>query len=83
MWNNGYVSIDPYGTDLVKVTNNVQKKSRTVSVLRLVTPNQQKFSTKYAPTGLMQLMIQNNNYDGCSIKKLRIGNSGTELLKLK
>ena len=80
MSNNGYVSISTHGPDVAKVPRRVHKKFITVSVLRLVTPDQRKFLEKYAPTGIMKLMMQKNNCDGCSMRKLRIGNSGTKIV---
>ena len=80
MSNNGYVPIGTHGPDSVKVPHHVHNKSKTVSVPRLVSPDQQKKPTKYTPTGIMEIMIQKNNFDCLSIKKLVIGNSGTKFV---
>ena len=76
MSNKGYVSIGAHGPDVVKVPHHVHKKSRTVSVSIIVTPDQKRFSTKFAPTELMKVMIWKKNCDGRSTKKLRNGNIG-------
>ena len=42
MPNNIYVSVGKHGPDEVKVPHHVHRKSKTVSVTRLVTPDHQK-----------------------------------------
>ena len=72
------MSVGTPGPDVVKLPRHVHNKYRTVSFSILFTPDQQNISTKYAPTGIMKIMIQKNNCDGFSVKKLIIGNSGTK-----